>query len=641
MIMGTGRKTVVDITPDKSLIQKLGLAGYRTEQAISELIDNSIDARYGGRAEGIDVTLDFAGRTISVADDGAGMDVGGLRGGLTIAKAAGPGDSKLGRYGLGMKSACSALGRSFSIVTTSEKSDREHLVQYDEREWLNDESMTWKNFEVASSRKARPWSGTTIQVSDLKVPLYTNQASAFRKSFGIRYGEYIRNGMISLRVNGRECSAEDVPVEEGSRRELQIELPGGGRIRGWIGLLKKRSVRGDYGMHLYKNNRLIRAFDKFGIRPHPSVSRMVGRVDLDHVPVNFHKTGFIEDSPEFREAREGFRTCPDVADMVKRSTSRQAQAPSVASVISRLAGDAPGGRIRSRMSAAGSRDLLRGAGEFRMRAGGQSVDVVFEDGGKGRLYGVEAAGDGYKITINRESPVFGAVGNPLFLIGMVCLEAGEILKDPKKYDGFLTDRNASWCRFVERWSQRRPAPAGRRAQEAIILPEKYSLVAELLDLHDHLKEGFEFGFQFTALSTLSPFLHNAYRTTTYNLETVRGAGQLLHDMILDYAGGRFRVFLNPRSEQAKLMKLSEGERFIIIREFSRTPTATWASPAKAWADMLAEMRRDTLQISDDEPGNVLDYMLESDLVKEEKVRAAARHKNILPAAEWYLDRAYE
>ena len=89
------------------------------------------------------------------------------------------------------------------------------------------------------------------------------------------------------------------------------------------------------------------------------------------------------------------------------------------------------------------------------------------------------------------------------------------------------------------------------------------------------------------------------------------------------------------------MKLSEGERFIIIREFSRTPTATWASPAKAWADMLAEMRRDTLQISDDEPGNVLDYMLESDLVKEEKVRAAARHKNILPAAEWYLDRAYE
>lgn len=640
MIRSTGKKRVVDITPDKSLIQKLGLVGYRTEQAISELIDNSIDARDGGRIEHIDVTLDFAGRTISVADDGVGMDAEGLREGLTIAKAAGPGDSKLGRYGLGMKSACSALGRSFSIITAGEKSDKEHLVQYDEKEWLNDESRTWKNFEIDSSRKARPRFGTTIQISNLKVSLYPNQASAFRKSFGIRYGEYIENGMISLRVNGRECSAEDVPVDEGSRRELQIELPGGNEIRGWIGLLKKRSVKGDYGIHLYKNNRLIRAFDKFGIRLHPSVSRMVGRVDLDHVPVNFHKTGFIEDSPEFREAKEGFRICPDVVDMVKRSKSEQAHTQSVASVINYLADDTLEGRIRSRMSAANSRDLLQGAEEFRIRAGGQIVDIVFENGGEGRLYGVEAAGNGYKITINRKSPVFGAVGNPLFLIGMVCLEAKEILKDPKKYDGFLTGRNVSWCRFVERWSQKGPAPAGRRAQEAIVLPEKYSPVDELLDLHDHLKENFEFGFQFTALSTLSPFLHNAYNTTTYSIETVRGAGQLLHDMILDYAGGKFKVLLNPRSEQAKLMKLLEDERFIIIREFSRNPTATWANPAKAWVDMLAEMRRDTLQISDDEPGNVLDYMLESDLVKEEKVRAAARHKNILPAAEVYLGRAY-
>ena len=47
--------TTIDITPDKSLIQKLGLVGYRTEQAIAELLDNSIDARILNVKEKIDV----------------------------------------------------------------------------------------------------------------------------------------------------------------------------------------------------------------------------------------------------------------------------------------------------------------------------------------------------------------------------------------------------------------------------------------------------------------------------------------------------------------------------------------------------------------------------------------------------------
>ena len=41
----------IDIAPDKSLVQKFGLVGYRVEQAMAELLDNSIDARIGD-AEG-------------------------------------------------------------------------------------------------------------------------------------------------------------------------------------------------------------------------------------------------------------------------------------------------------------------------------------------------------------------------------------------------------------------------------------------------------------------------------------------------------------------------------------------------------------------------------------------------------------
>ena len=75
----------VDITPDKSLIKKLGLVGYRTEQAVAELIDNSIDARLEG-VETIEVTLDFKMGHIVVSDDGRGMDSTGLGEALTVAK---------------------------------------------------------------------------------------------------------------------------------------------------------------------------------------------------------------------------------------------------------------------------------------------------------------------------------------------------------------------------------------------------------------------------------------------------------------------------------------------------------------------------------------------------------------------------
>ena len=75
-------KTTIDITPDKSLIQKLGLTGYRTAEAISELLDNSIDARIGEDTERIDVVLDFVGKTISCRS----IVVFGSRGGTRVAK---------------------------------------------------------------------------------------------------------------------------------------------------------------------------------------------------------------------------------------------------------------------------------------------------------------------------------------------------------------------------------------------------------------------------------------------------------------------------------------------------------------------------------------------------------------------------
>ena len=105
----------VDITPDKSLIQKLGLVGYRTEQAVAELVDNSIDARIPDEKETIEVHLDFQKKWIGVRDNGHGMDKQDLTNAMTIAKGT-KADGELGQFGIGMKSACSALGKKLMVM---------------------------------------------------------------------------------------------------------------------------------------------------------------------------------------------------------------------------------------------------------------------------------------------------------------------------------------------------------------------------------------------------------------------------------------------------------------------------------------------------------------------------------------------
>ena len=316
------KKTIVDITPDKSLIQKLGLTGYRTEESLSELLDNSIDARISGETERIDVVLDYGGKTISVSDDGQGMDIHELEIGLTIAKGIKFEKDKLGKFGLGMKSACSTLGKEFTITTSKKNSDLEYFIHYDEEEWLKDSSQTWKNFTIETRKKSRPWNGTTIKISKLNVPLYPNQTTRLRNNFGIRYGSYIKSDQISLYVNTRECTPIDLRIQEKSKRDLKIELTNNNYLIGWIGLLEKRSIKGEYGIHLYKNKRLIKAFDKFGIRNHPEVAKIIGELHLDHVPVNFHKTGFIEESLEYKEAVNAFKTNSKVVAILRSSISK-------------------------------------------------------------------------------------------------------------------------------------------------------------------------------------------------------------------------------------------------------------------------------------------------------------------------------
>ena len=629
----TGLNHIIDITPDKSLIKKLGLTGYRTEQAVAELIDNSIDARIKEKIEHVSIVLDFEKRKITISDDGQGMNREELKDALIIAKETKKDGENLGQFGLGMKSACSNLGKSFTIITSKPNSKREFTACYDEDQWLGDESKNWSNFEIKEAVKKRNWYGTIIIISKLKIPLYPNQLSNFRKRFGIRYGPHLKNRQIRIKINSKDCKVVKPDLKKGTMQKFTIALPSGNRMDGWIGLLEKRSIKGDFGIHLYRKGRLIKAFDKFGIRHHPSHAKIIGQVSLDHIPVNFHKTGFLEDSLEYTEAVDMFKKDPTVINVLRSASAQKVDISEIKSVFEHESGTILKNPINTRLSDANAKSLLRKANDFTIQKGPLKLRLEFEDDAEG-IYQIDSSNDMTKIMVNRTSDSFMAFKNPLFLLGLIRIEAEMIADDPTKYATFVRERNKRWSEFV---SESLLNQNMKDRSEKIVPMPNYSLKNELIELHDYLKENYGQNFQFTGLGTLSPFLHNAYSKIIYNIQTINGAGQYLLEAITDYTE-KFTVLLNPKPlEVETILKATKENKIIIIREYAENLTSTWATPEKAWLDLYVEVKKYKITMYADELIAILGELFRHNLTNLKKLQSLSKHRKLLDSVTKYLE----
>ena len=637
---------LVDITPDKSLVKKLGLSGYRTEQALAELVDNSIDARIDGRREDIAIRLDFDNLYLSVSDDGHGMDGKELADAMVIAKGA-KGSGKLGRFGMGLKGACSALGERFEVVTSPVGTRKWYRTRYDQAEWLGDESRGWDNFEIKETGPdpgQEDWHGTHVVVSLLIVPLYPNQVTRFRERFGVRYSPYLESGEITIKINTVECRPS-VPELDGERgwSHLDIPLGPGERIYGKLGLLQKRSIGGQYGIHLFKNGRLIRAFEKFGFPAHPENARVIGELHMDHVPVNFNKSGFIEEGAKYCEALDAFKRSAALRRLLFSSQSKSRQPASIDSLMDYFGGSGPAQRLdrRIRLSDA-AKMLAKSAGKSFAISGDGGVPVRMRIGPAADkpLYEIAAGGDAVSLDVNTSSPLFGLVGNPLVLLGLAASEAEMVSRNPESAAA-LEERNARLEGFVREWTS---AGGGeekyvQRDREAPI-PDiyGYGLYNDLIEVHDFLKENFAMKFQFTALSTLRPYLHNMLGRAVYTLHTLPGNGEEAAGLIMDRFGSDIVAADRPSTSVIGALFNAERTRAVVaVREYMAIPGSTVAPPAKAFMDLVIEKAVHKAPIHDDEPRMVLHSMLRRGLVDTDQVRRHARRVKQLRRLEEMIE----
>ena len=614
------RTVDVDITPDTSLMEKLGAVGYSTEEAIAELVDNAIDARIQGATEHVEILLDFKMGKIVVSDDGAGMDRDGLADAMTVARSSKKA-GQLGKFGIGLKSACSALGRSFEIRTSREGSPVEFLTKYD----VDSPARPGRNGWTApvEERDLGPgddWHGTEVTITRPRMPLYPNQVARFRERFGTRYAAYLGGGNVKIRINTKYCTPAFPDVEPGSRVDLELNLPRGGQISGHVKLLKRRSIRGNYGMDLYRHGRLIKTHEKFDILKHPELARVSGRLDMDDVPVNFYKNGFLENSREYAEAKAAFESDPLVKRMCARSRE-SAGIPGSAELMLRrvLGGEGIPVDVPARTSSKKMAAMLEGMGSVRADVGGRPMDISIRSEEGAPAYSI-GDGPGRGLAINTASPAFRLAGNPLFLAGMMAMEADLADGDPG-IRRFLEARNEGLDELAKKFSPGTREPGPKRSGSH---PPGYGLAGELAQMYDFL-EGVRPGkFQFTALSTLTPHMHYLRDRMIYALYVRAGDA----DDVADLLRGEFDQFAfisDPDADALRaVLSVPRANKIVVVRGYGSLRGSGVAGPEKALVDLLSECRTYGLPLDVTDLRRMFKSMDARGLLDVEKLRACAR-----------------
>lgn len=376
MVAVTKTETVV---PDPGrLIFALRQIGYSLEQALSDLIDNSISAD----ARNVLIRFIWADdRLLSVAvvDDGAGMEDSELQNAMRFGSKERIDQASLGKFGLGLKLASFSHAQQLTVVSVRDGSvaGRRWTLRGIRRNWdceIFDESY-------ASQLVTSPWTpidlskhGTLVLWDEVdKLPVcsrglrFTLRALHRRLELylGLHFHRYLQSGRLRIHVDQQEqgqaehqirveippldpFAYPEPPIDDYPSR-FSIAISGVGELAAEAHIWPPNSELPEYklgnraaarqGFYFYRNDRLIQAGGWNGLvqneaEPHSSLTRV--RIELpaeldSSFSLNVQKssvippTGFVEAVQEAESANGvTFDEYRITAQRVYRKTDKRA-----------------------------------------------------------------------------------------------------------------------------------------------------------------------------------------------------------------------------------------------------------------------------------------------------------------------------
>ncbi|MFG2181471.1 ATP-binding protein [Streptomyces abikoensis] len=340
------------LPPDPRYVEALSSQGYGFEVAVTDLVDNSIDAGAN------DVVIHFLRDgdqlvSLLVVDDGRGMDEDALDIAMTVGGRREYAPDALGMFGTGLKSASLSHAKAVTVVSTTKRTrtvGRRWLMEHARSGFrcdIVDPSYAQSLIDRYDNKRPIQWQGTivrwdgvkdfpkhggggqtdrylqrTINKLGLHLGLYLHRFLA-RDDFNITIAvEDVRTGTVYLDFGVEPLDPFGYPVtgKADYPRRFSAAVPGLGEgLTLDAHIWPPKSTLDEYravgtvidrqGFYFYRNNRLVQAGGWNNLRQpeqHLSLARVA--VDLPSVPSDMFrltvKKAGVETSPDFVTAVE-------------------------------------------------------------------------------------------------------------------------------------------------------------------------------------------------------------------------------------------------------------------------------------------------------------------------------------------------
>ena len=285
----------IEVTVDKSHIVTIGERLYgESIELIRELANNAYDA------DATEVKIEIKPDNITVADNGSGMNMDGLRQYFNIGstekrlnrKSPEFKRDRIGEFGIGKFATLSACSH-FEVWT--KKQDFQARVIFDKKRW-EESGEKWHLPLEAEEADHRLHDGTKVTLRGI------------RKRFNLQDVEKrimetvpIKAPDFAVYLNGHKVSARFIP----GHRIPFLEGTTFGIIHGEIIIVSRLDSNMDEaGVECRVKGVNIKR-DFFGMEKQTQeVARMRGEVNADFLPITSDRTGFVKDSPEYQKFSE-------------------------------------------------------------------------------------------------------------------------------------------------------------------------------------------------------------------------------------------------------------------------------------------------------------------------------------------------
>ena len=294
--------------------------GYSLEEAVADLVDNSIDAR------ATDVLVRFlydrkSIRRVFIVDNGRGMREETLRDAMRFGSTLKHKKSDLGKYGIGLKSASLSQCEQFAVVTRagSEISGRRWSAASFQKDWLCEKldragcknllDARWSGVDLGKSGTIVMWDDlTNLQAGDLPASETVNKAVlGLANHLGLVFHRFLeKEDEFRIRLDSQFVGLPEFDIAQfvtplnpfgygetgakGYPKEFKTTLAGVGDLTLVAHIWPPKSRKSGYtlgggkissrqGFYFYRNDRIIQAGGWNGYRgddaePHLSLARV-------------------------------------------------------------------------------------------------------------------------------------------------------------------------------------------------------------------------------------------------------------------------------------------------------------------------------------------------------------------------------